>query len=358
MQSESARSIAPEVLGVGLIGAGPVAQAIHLPTLARLRSMFRVTAVMDVDERVAATAAAPAGARSTSSVDDLLADPTVDVVVVCSPHRFHAEQLIAACRAGKRAVLCEKPLAMDLGEAEQIAAASAESGVPIIVGAMHAFDPGWTASLAAWQDRTPNHIRSSIVLPPNARFESLATELFTTPASTSQVRAGVDSVTDRLRDAILGLAIHDIPLIRMLAPSFTDVTVRKAVALAPFGYLIVLEVGDTVVELHATMSENWESSWTLEAFAVDAHLTMSFTPSYVSAGSATGALRTAEGTAIVGPFAKNGYLAEWEAVYRAALGETRPDAIPLIDDLRFALAIADGAAHVVRGSAVDREIAA
>jgi predicted dehydrogenase len=34
------------------------------------------------------------------------------VVPICSPHRFHAPQVTAACRAGKRAVLCEKPFAM------------------------------------------------------------------------------------------------------------------------------------------------------------------------------------------------------------------------------------------------------
>ena len=55
-------------LGVGILGAGPVTQAIHLPTLARLPDKFRVTAVMDIDSQVASSVAARAGA-----VDELIA---------------------------------------------------------------------------------------------------------------------------------------------------------------------------------------------------------------------------------------------------------------------------------------------
>ena len=90
-------------LGVGFIGAGSVTQAIHLPTLARLIDLFHVRQVYDVDADVAARVARRIGARSSRSLDDLLADETVDVVAICSPHEFHAEQVVAACSAGKRA---------------------------------------------------------------------------------------------------------------------------------------------------------------------------------------------------------------------------------------------------------------
>jgi len=114
--------------------SGPVTQAIHLPALARLTDLFTVRAVMDVSEATAAEVAARVSARATTSVDDLLQDATVEVVAVCSPHQFHAEQVIAACRAGKRAVLCEKPFATTTDEASRIAQVSVETGVPIIVG--------------------------------------------------------------------------------------------------------------------------------------------------------------------------------------------------------------------------------
>src|SRR4051794_35275102 len=98
-------------LGVGFVGAGPVTQAIHLPALARLNNAFTVTHVTDVSAEVAGAVADRVGARSSTDYDQLLADPRVDVVAVCSPHQFHAAQVIAACRAGKKAVLCEKPFA-------------------------------------------------------------------------------------------------------------------------------------------------------------------------------------------------------------------------------------------------------
>ena len=138
-------------LGIGFLGAGPVTQAIHLPTLARIGDLFTVSHITDINLEIAASVAARVGSRHSTSLDALLDDPSVDVVAVCSPHQFHADQVIAACRAGKRAVLCEKPFAMSGEEASRIAAVSAETGVPIVVGAMHTFDPGWRAAAGNWR---------------------------------------------------------------------------------------------------------------------------------------------------------------------------------------------------------------
>src|SRR5215207_1576929 len=97
---------------------------------------FTVTHVTDIANDIASSVAARLGARWSTSIDELLDDPQVDVVAICSPHQFHAAQVIAACRAGKKAVLCEKPFAMSGEEASEIAAVSIETGVPIMVGAM------------------------------------------------------------------------------------------------------------------------------------------------------------------------------------------------------------------------------
>jgi myo-inositol 2-dehydrogenase / D-chiro-inositol 1-dehydrogenase len=55
-------------LGVGVIGSGPVTQAIHLPTLATLTDRLRVRHVMDVDAGVAEEVAARTGARASTTV--------------------------------------------------------------------------------------------------------------------------------------------------------------------------------------------------------------------------------------------------------------------------------------------------
>ena len=66
------------------------------------------------------SAAARAGAEPAQSMQAVLDHPGVDVVAVCSPHQFHAEQVAAICAAGKRGILCEKPLATTEAEAEEI----------------------------------------------------------------------------------------------------------------------------------------------------------------------------------------------------------------------------------------------
>ena len=113
-------------LGVGFVGAGPVTQAIHLPHLAGLSDRLHVAHVMDVDAETADAVAARAGeaTRHSTSVEALLADDGVDIVAICSPHAFHAEQADAAIRAGKKAVLVEKPFATTVEDAERVAGLS------------------------------------------------------------------------------------------------------------------------------------------------------------------------------------------------------------------------------------------
>lgn len=333
-------------LGVGILGAGPVTQAIHLPTLARLAEDFHVVTIMDVDPSVAESVAGRVGAEFTTEMDDLYDDPRIDVIAICSPERFHAEQVIAACRAGVKAVLCEKPLAVSIAEATAIARVASETGVPIVVGAMHSFDPGWIAATeqaAALLD-TVHTIRSSIVLPPNSRFEDFATEVVTRPSWTGFDRTDPEAVKQAIRGGILGLAIHDLPLIRTFLPTFDDLEISRAQVIAPSGYAISGSVAGVTIDLRFTMTHSWRPEWTLEAFGADESLSVAFTPSYVHAGSAVATIHTADGVARFGPSPSNGYQGEWEHIARVARGEIQPLPLPrLIDDLRFALALADAA---------------
>jgi myo-inositol 2-dehydrogenase / D-chiro-inositol 1-dehydrogenase len=341
----------PQTLGVGFLGAGPVTQAIHLPTLARMTDRYTVTHVNDVDADVAASVAGRVGARSSTSMEDLLADPAVDIVAICSPHRFHAAQVIAACRAGKRAVLCEKPFAMSGAEATEIADVARETGVPIVVGAMHTFDPGWRAATEAWGDLpdTTHTIRSSIVLPPNPRFEDFATEVVARPPSSAPDTADVEVRAGMVHGGVMGLAIHDLPLIRALLPRFDDLQVHRAVPLAPFGYRILATAGGRRIELHAAMTATWQPSWIFEAYADDQILTTEFSPSYVHAGSAVSTLRAPDSSRTFGPWTANGYEGEWSEIDDIVRGRApAPDLAVVIDDLRFALAVADAAADSVR----------
>jgi predicted dehydrogenase len=335
-------------LGVGLIGAGPVTQAIHLPALATMPEAFQVTHVMDVDQSLAGQVAARAGDGVAASTDyrRVLDDPAVDVVAVCSPHQFHAGQVTAACEAGKRAVLCEKPLATTLDEAEQIAGVARRSGVPVIVGTMHAYDPAWQAARDHWGDLadTVTLVRSAIYIPSNDEFVGLSTELAAPPAALPapgdladpRVRAGV------LRGGILGLAIHNTPLVRQLLPTVDQVLDARPVT--PFGYRITIRSGPRTAHLLALLPGQWSPQWTFDAWGARDRLHVEFPPSYVLAGSATAEIRGRRWGSPV-----NGYQAEWRHLADVVAGTAAPlfSADDSVADLRYALAIADGAADLL-----------
>lgn len=96
-------------VGVAIIGTGFIG-TVHLWALRRLG--VRVTGVLGSSaDRGAERAAALGVPRAYTSLDELLADPAVDVVHVTSPNNAHYGQVKAILAAGKH-VVCEKPLAM------------------------------------------------------------------------------------------------------------------------------------------------------------------------------------------------------------------------------------------------------
>jgi 1,5-anhydro-D-fructose reductase (1,5-anhydro-D-mannitol-forming) len=106
-----------------VIGIGDITRKRVLPAiLAEPRS--RLHALLTRDRR---KAEAYPGAVAFTDLDEALGDGGVDAVYVASPVALHAEQTIGSLRAGKH-VLCEKPVALNLGQAESMAAAARESG--------------------------------------------------------------------------------------------------------------------------------------------------------------------------------------------------------------------------------------
>jgi myo-inositol 2-dehydrogenase/D-chiro-inositol 1-dehydrogenase len=336
-----------DAIGVGILGAGPVVQAIHLPALARLTDLFDIRSIMDVDEVVASEVANRVGAKAVTTQDALLDDDSIDVVAVCSPHKFHGDQVVAAMEAGKKAVFCEKPLAMSREEAERIAEVSKTTGVPLIVGAMHTFDPAWIdVTPHIEQLRREAHIvRSSIVLPFNDRFEDWATEVISRPPFALPDTRSAAVRAEMMPFAILGLAIHDLPLVRSFMPP-GRVHVSAAEFVDPFGYAITARVGDVIADVSGLMQPHWRPQWQFEVISHTASLHIDFTPSFVHAGSATVRFTDASGTRVFGGHSHNGYEGEWRAIAAAVNGDASlvPAVEDLIEDITFALALADQSA--------------
>ena len=138
-------------LRVGVIGAG-IMGADHANTLRRSVRGAEVTAVADVD--LARAEGAAEGARAYDDAFALIADPAVDAVVIASHDSVHAEQVVAAVKAGK-AALCEKPLAPTLAEGRQVLRDIGATGEALLsLGFMRRFDPGYVQLRQAIDDGT------------------------------------------------------------------------------------------------------------------------------------------------------------------------------------------------------------
>ena len=298
-------------LGVGIIGCGAVTQAIHLPTLTGLGDTFKVRRVVDTDADVARIVGERAGARYGTRVEDLWEDSDVDVVAVCSPDSLHAAQVIAACESAKRAVLCEKPLCVSLAEARLVGEISSKTGVPVVTGTMHVFDPAFAAAATAWGTEPAALVRSVCLLPPNERFIALATELAPSAPRPSEPGASVPSP---LRKAVLGLASHHLPLVRRFMPELHEVV--SARTLAPWGYEITLQGRTTLTQMIGVLPISPSPHWTFEATSTRRSLLVEFPPSFVQAGSARATMHGEPSS--MWHYASNGYVAEWDLLARVA----------------------------------------
>ncbi len=117
-----------EKIGWGLIGASTIASE-HMMAAIRAQRGHAVVAVTSSSAARAEHYAAMHGIASAyDNAAKLLADPAVHVAYISTTNELHRDQVIAAAAAGKH-VLCEKPLALNLPDAESMVRACAEAGV-------------------------------------------------------------------------------------------------------------------------------------------------------------------------------------------------------------------------------------
>ena len=117
---------------VGIIGCGKISQVRHIPEY-EANPDARIVGLFDMNEQRARELAAEHGCRAYAALDELLADPEIDAVSVCTSNATHAETTVKALEAGKH-VLCEKPMAVTLDECEQMVACAREHGRKLMIG--------------------------------------------------------------------------------------------------------------------------------------------------------------------------------------------------------------------------------
>lgn len=134
-------------IGVGIVGCGRIARTLNIPGILAHHTEARIVAVSDVDRRrmeaakVAVVAeyvrlfGAPAerAVRTFSDYRDLIADPAVDAVMICTPDHWHAQPTIEAALAGKD-IFLQKPLSLTIREGRQMVDVVRKTGRILQVG--------------------------------------------------------------------------------------------------------------------------------------------------------------------------------------------------------------------------------
>merc|ERR1711865_28144 len=135
--------------------------------------------------------------RFSDDAMDVITDPEVDAVWICSPSQYHADQ-IKACAANKKDVFCEKPIATDLAETVEAINACNEAGVKLMIGLQRRFDQNFQRVKQAIDEK---EVGDPIMIKLCSRDPA--------PPPASYVKGGGGIFAD--------MAVHDLDMSRFIA---------------------------------------------------------------------------------------------------------------------------------------------
>lgn len=126
------------MLSVAVVGLGW--WGITIVSVLRASTKLRVAKAVEVNAASAADFGAQYGIPVVSDFSDVLRDPSIEGVVLCTPHTQHTDQIVAAAQAGKH-VFCEKPLSMTRANVLRAIDAVNANKVALAVGHERRFEP-------------------------------------------------------------------------------------------------------------------------------------------------------------------------------------------------------------------------
>jgi len=235
---------------IGVVGAGRMGAA-HVETLARWVPGAEVVAVYDLDLDLAKSVAGAVGAVAASSAESLIADESVEAVLVAAPDPLH-EELALACLAAGKPTLLEKPLATSVEGARRVVDAEVAAGRRLLqLGFMRRFDPAYVALRAAVLGGEVGRPRAVHCLHRNAEAHPTATSEGVLVNSAVHEFDCVPWLLDERVDAVTVFAprvptgaLQDVQVVVLETTGGVVVTVEVAVN-ARYGYDIHTEVVGT-----------------------------------------------------------------------------------------------------------------
>lgn len=225
-----------ERLRVGVAGLGVVAQVVHLPLVARRPDLFRLSAVCDLSRTVRDRVGERYGvveARRYPDIGAMLADAELDAVLLLTSGS-HGPDARAILDAGP-AVMCEKPLAYTVAEADDMQAA-ADTGHRLLLGYMKQYDPAVRTMMELLPPVQSIRAVDVTVLHPSSAAQLAFAGTFPLPedvdpavladlmeAEGSALERALGAAPPEVRSlysgVVLGSVVHDLSLIRMFAGS-------------------------------------------------------------------------------------------------------------------------------------------
>lgn len=152
------RSVSSDAYRVGLVGCGRVARR-HLYGYVKT-GKAQVVAASDPSSKQREKARKRFRIANTYvDFEEMFRRERFDMVSVCAPPRFHFPAVTTAAQAGVKVILCEKPIGLDLGEADEMIRVCRERGVMLAVGHQRRFGPQHQLAKKLLQDGAIGGIR-------------------------------------------------------------------------------------------------------------------------------------------------------------------------------------------------------
>jgi len=229
------------LLRVGVLGAGPIAQAAHFDSCRRARNAD-LYAICDVAEDLLAKMAAIHEPRVIyTDYDAMLADPQMEAVIVATSDQFHVPLAAKAVAAGKH-VLVEKPLGISVEECEALRRQLCETDVVFQIGNNKRFDPGLAFARRFIDEEIGRLVVINTWYCDSVDRYTMTRNLQPSPVTSAQARRpSADLKADKPRYYMLAHGSHLVDTARLLGGAIAGVRARLLEAFASVSWAVEVD---------------------------------------------------------------------------------------------------------------------